>query len=158
MLFVLRIVVAAFSILLTNVQSVPVLQILKGRQVVYSRIVPKGKFTLTFVHSVEKTPVYEFYRIDPDGQLVLYEARYSSYGAGLPCEPEEGFRIEDDQFVVKVTRRFKEISLRVSYIDGHGIIFENGSVMFKDIASANELITLRSGLIRVPKLLFSEGE
>ncbi|MEJ5230333.1 MAG: DUF1850 domain-containing protein [Pseudothermotoga sp.] len=126
-----------------RVERVPVLLIEKNGKIVYSRKVLDGKFTLTFVHSVEKTPVYELYEIQEDGSLHLYETRYSSLGAGLPSDGEGGFEMENGLFRVKVSRVFKEISLRVSFLDGHGLIFENGeTVMFKDIAEANEPLKL----------------
>lgn len=125
------------------VERVPVLLIEKNGKIVYSREILDRKFTLTFVHSVEKTPVYELYEIQEDGSLHLYETRYSSLGAGLPSDGEGGFEMENGLFRVKVSRVFKEISLRVSFLDGHGLIFENGeTVMFKDIAEANEPLIL----------------
>ncbi len=151
MLRFFRVVVAVIATILTNFQDVPMLQIVKQEQIIYSTLLPDREFALAFIHSVEMTPVYEYYRIDSDGSLVLYETRYSSYGAGLPSEPGEGFQTENGQFVVKMTRKFGEISLRVSHINGHGILFKDKSIMFKEIASENELITLRARFMRMFK-------
>ncbi|AEH50323.1 DUF1850 domain-containing protein [Pseudothermotoga thermarum] len=153
----IKAVLIVISFLPTDAQVVPILQILKGQRVVWAKAIFDGKFTMTYVHSVEKTPVYEFYKIDRDGYLHLYEARYSSYGAGLPSEPEEGFRIENNQLVLKITRKFEKIPLRVSHLDGHGILFKDGVIMFKDIAKENELIILRAVVLKIPKCL-SKGE
>lgn len=45
---------------------------------------------LTFIHSVELTPVIEIYRVQDDG-LVLVETRSRSFGWGLPSS-EPGYR------------------------------------------------------------------
>ncbi|MGJ8455195.1 DUF1850 domain-containing protein [Pseudothermotoga sp. U03pept] len=132
-----------------RVERVPILLIKKNGETVYCKEVLSGKFILTFVHSVEKTTVYELYEIEDDGTLHLYESWYSSLGAGLPSDIEGGFEIEDGFFKVRVSRVFKEISLRVSHLDGHGLIFEDGSnLMFKDIAEVNELLTISSTVLR----------
>jgi len=54
--------------------------------------IPAERFTLSWVHSVEKTEWREEWRID-DGRLVLTQARIRSTGAGM--EPPDGARLED---------------------------------------------------------------
>jgi len=132
-----------------RVERAPILFIKKNGEIVYRKEVLSRKFILTFVHSVEKTTVYELYEIQDDGTLHLYESWYSSLGAGLPSDSEGGFEIENGLFKIRISRTFKEISLRVSHLDGHGLIFEDGSdLMFKDIAKVNELLTLSSTVLK----------
>lgn len=114
----------------------------KQGQVIFEKILHDDKFRIVFVHSVEKTLVEECFRIDPDGSMVLYEARYSSYGAGLPSDAEGGFALENGRFVLKLERKFERITLRVSHIEGHGIVFSDGAIWFKDIANVNEPLTI----------------
>lgn len=56
-------------------------------------------FTIKYIHSVERTPVWEMYTIE-EGEIVLEETVFQSYGAGLPATSpydfdivEEGFRL-----------------------------------------------------------------
>lgn len=110
----------------------------KQGQVIFKKVLQDDKFRIVFVHSVEKTLVEECFRVEPDGSMVLYETRYSSYGAGLPSDAEGGFALENGRFVLKLERKFERITLRVSHIDGHGIVFSDGMIRFKDIANVND--------------------
>ncbi len=111
-------------------------------QVIFEKILCDGKFNIVFVHSVEKTLVEECFTIEPDGSLILFETRYSSYGAGLPSDAEGGFAVEDGKFLLKLHRRFERITLRVSHIEGHGIVFSDRTIWFKDIANVNDALTI----------------
>ncbi len=141
LLFVVLIAFSAFFILF-RFENTPVLVITKDERIIYTKRVEDAKFILTFVHSVEKTPVYEFYEVLADGTLYLYKTRYSSMGAGLLFQAEGSFEIKDGFFEAEIFRKFKEISLRVSHLDGHGIVFNNGKVMFKEIAQINDSLKI----------------
>ena len=64
--------------------------------------VKDGKtFTIEYIHSVEKSPVTEKYRVKKD-KIILLETTFKSFGAGLPATTiykfeliEDGFRIYD---------------------------------------------------------------
>lgn len=47
------------------------------------------EFSIGFTHSVNRTPVNEYYRISHD-KLELYKATFYSYGAGMPEAGEYG--------------------------------------------------------------------
>lgn len=76
----------------------------KGKTVFAERVSPGRTFLLTFVHSVEKSPVTDYFRIDDACRIILYETAFSSLNAGLPAaisqgqrliRTEQGFRISD---------------------------------------------------------------
>lgn len=50
---------------------------------------PDGRFELHYLHSVERTPVVERYRVAEDGSLWLEGMRFRSGGWGLP---HQGYR------------------------------------------------------------------
>ncbi|MFN3284496.1 MAG: DUF1850 domain-containing protein [Pseudothermotoga sp.] len=140
-LFVVSIALLAFFILF-RFEKTPVLVITKDERIIYTKRLEDGKFILTFVHSVEKTPVYEFYEVLADDTLYLYKTRYSSMGAGLLFQAEGRFEIKDGFFEAEISRKFKEIFLRVSPLDGHGIVFTDGKVMFKEIAQTSDSLKI----------------
>lgn len=83
---------------------------------------PENKeFILTYIHSIHKRPVYEYYRAE-SGMLHLFELRYDTTSTGMPSDSEEGFRIEDGFFVLAMNRWFKNLAIFVSPIPGHGVI------------------------------------
>ncbi len=84
--------------------------------------VPDRVFTLSFIHSVHHTPVYEVIHIRDDNTLVLMEVRYRSLGVGMPFDYENGtLEIVDGEFVLKFQREFKNINMIVSPIPEHTI-------------------------------------
>ncbi len=60
------------------------------RQVLTFSLRPNETFTVSFLHSVEQTYVFEEFCLDNDGNLVLIATRYESFGAGLPFSQELG--------------------------------------------------------------------
>ncbi len=73
------------------------------------------EFSTRFIHSVQKTPVEEFFVVneDRDGFLLL-RTRYYSFGVGLPFLPTDGsFYREGDSFVMdEMNRPLPEIQFR----------------------------------------------
>lgn len=71
--------------------------------------------SISFVHSVQKTPVEEFLTVDDElSGLVLNSTRYHSFGVGLPFMESDGdFYQDGNDFVMdNMNRRFDNISLR----------------------------------------------
>jgi len=79
------------------------------------------KFDFVFIHSIHLTMVEERYRVTAAGGLHLYELRYQSSGVGMPADAEEGYRLEDGHFILKMDRTIRTIPLFVSIVPGHGI-------------------------------------
>lgn len=61
-----------------------------------------GVFSVSYIHSVNKTNVEEYYHL-VDGNLYLFKARYRSFGAGVATEIEPGqtLRYEDGYMVIE---------------------------------------------------------
>lgn len=76
--------------------------------------VPRGTFTIDYVHSVTRTPVDERYRVD-GAAIVETEIRFRQHGPGLPTEADAGgrWRRDGDVYVVSMSRRFDTIPMRV---------------------------------------------
>ncbi|HYF83299.1 MAG TPA: DUF1850 domain-containing protein [Clostridia bacterium] len=60
-----------------------------GSLVFQDRVEKYREFHTSFTHSVNRTPVNEYYRIS-EGKLVLQKATFYSYGAGMPEAGEYG--------------------------------------------------------------------
>ncbi len=71
-------------------------------------------FSVTYVHSVTRTPVDERYRVEFDS-IVQTEIRFEQHGPGLPTAPDAGSRWTHDErgFAVTTNRRFERIVMRV---------------------------------------------
>ncbi len=102
-----------------------------------------GEFILTYVHSIHKRPVYEYYRAE-QGQLHLYELRYDTTSTGMPSDAEGAFRLEDGIFILTMDRWFRTLPLFVSPIPGHGVIIEGHAYPFTSWTQAETAIELAS--------------
>ena len=80
-----------------------------GQRVAVVPAAPGTSFTIHFIHSVQKTPVWENLAVAPDGSsFVLHSTRYQSFGVGLPFLEQEGdYYIMDD-----MERHFPRLTLR----------------------------------------------
>jgi hypothetical protein len=79
----------------------------KGEIVFVARIEPNDRFATKYIHSVELCPVWEFFRIDEEYRIVLYETTFCSSNVGLPYAAfgEEKFHVEKDRFRISNMHR-----------------------------------------------------
>lgn len=54
------------------------------------------EFSVEFIHSVNKTPVKDTYRID-EGKIKAYSTTYRSFGAGVQTQLEDGQKMTVDK-------------------------------------------------------------
>ncbi|HHX23787.1 MAG TPA: DUF1850 domain-containing protein [Thermoanaerobacterales bacterium] len=106
--------------------------------------IPQKKFTLSYIHSVQKTPVYEVFEIDEDNKLILKETTFSSLGVGLPFTEENGvFRNEQGKFkLTGLNREFTSIAIRVSPIPKHTIIIGENTHPLLSIVAPDDLVKI----------------
>ena len=69
--------------------------------------------TISFIHSVQKTPVIEELEFDGE-KFILLRTKYKSHGVGLPFMESDGtFREEDGFFIMDdMNRIIQNLSLR----------------------------------------------
>jgi len=101
-----------------NFLSIHVLQILdytSDNLVFQETICPGEHFSLKYTHSVAQTPVWEFFEIAKNGDLILVETHFLDHGAGLPYTSfgDEVFVNEQGKFKIKNMSR--KISLPLFY-------------------------------------------
>ena len=100
------------AVLIAALGSIPfhVLQIdlLKEERTVFVRIVrPGNEFALGYIHSVELSPVWDYFRVDDSYRMILYETAIRSFNAGLPntLTGEERLHRERDGFRISGMNR-----------------------------------------------------
>jgi hypothetical protein len=85
---------------------------------------PGESIELRYRHSVERTPVVEVFRVEPDG-LWFVEMRFVSQGAGLPTE---GYVREGGYFVLRRPRKVGSLPVLLSSIAGHRLWTANREI------------------------------
>ena len=107
--------------------------------------VPNRRFVLSFIHSVQRTPVHEYFVISGDNKLVLDKTTYHSLGVGLPFSEENGkFISKNGEFVLNMHREFESIPIRVSPIPKHSITIGGKEYPLLDFADPEDLLTIRA--------------
>ncbi|KYO64134.1 DUF1850 domain-containing protein [Thermovenabulum gondwanense] len=101
-----------------------------------------NEFTHVFIHSIQKTPVYEDFKVEDNKKLHLIRTRYFSLGIGLPYAEEGKFENQNGEFVMEMNRFFDTLPIRVSPLKGHGIIANGIMYNFLDFSSPNDLIII----------------
>ncbi len=117
-IFLLTLLILIFLIILSKNLSFYVLYIKEypNEKSFFQQIItPGNQFGLKYIHSVAQTPVWEFFKINKDGRLILTETHFHDHGAGLPYTAfkEEIFISEDGLF--KIKNMFREIRLPLYY-------------------------------------------
>jgi hypothetical protein len=108
------------------------------------RIQPGEEFVLSFVHSVNRRPVYDTLRIEAD-HLVIVKSRFDAFGAGMPdSSTEEGTLLvaSDGWLEWTVNRRVPEITVRVGRVADHTLHLKGREIRLADLAQPGTPLTM----------------
>jgi hypothetical protein len=126
----------------------PVLEIvegLSGRMVFCARVQPGEEFVLSFVHSVNRRPVYDTLRVEAD-HLVIAKSRFDTFGAGMPeASTQDGTLTvaEDGSLEWTVNRPTPKITVRVGRVADHTVHYKGRDIRLSDLAEPGSALTLR---------------
>lgn len=126
----------------------PVLEIVDGRSgriVFCARVQPGEEFVLSFVHSVNRRPVYDTLRVGAD-HLVIAKSRFDTFGAGMPeASTQDGTLTiaEDGWLEWTVNRPTPEITVRVGRVADHTVHYKGRDIRLSDLAEPGSALTLR---------------
>ena len=126
-----------------------------GRIVFLKRVSPGDTFTLSFIHSVERSEVTDYFRIDDAYRIILYQTEFGSLNTGLPAVVSEGeiFERTDRGFrLSNLDRVLPEIQLQVSEAYG-GTLVTGGAVVSLPALAGNGLLRLSTRRVFAWELL-----
>lgn len=134
--------IAVSSLLLSKEKVLVITDVEKDKK--FEFIIPERKFVLSYIHSVQHTPAFEYMKINDDNTIELVETRFYSLGIGLPSSDENGaFENEDGEFVLKFNRIYEEINLRISPIPEHSIEINGVDYSLLDFADPEDRVNLK---------------
>jgi len=118
-----------------------------GKPLLTMPVLPRDTFTLSFTHSVERTPVIDCYTISDDYAFILTETFFKSLGAGSPSKPENGtFKVEDGWFKIEgINSRMDKILIRVSILTNQTFTFRGRVLRFALLAPDGGLVEINIG-------------
>ena len=92
------------------------------KKILWERPVVEGEIVaISFVHSVNQSPVTESYQVMGD-EFLFHELRFQTFGAGMPTELYEGERFHqegEDMIISGGTRSFSSLHYIVGTISEH---------------------------------------
>jgi hypothetical protein len=126
-----------------------------GKTVFLKRVSPGDTFTLSFIHSVEKSEVTDYFRIDDAYRIILYQTEFGSLNTGLPSVVSAGevFERTDRGFrVSNLNRVLPEIQLQVSESYG-GTLATGGAAVSLPALAGNGLLRVSTQRVFAWELL-----
>jgi len=126
----------------------PVLEVTRAdsdQLVLCAEMAPGEEFVLSFLHSVNRRPVYETLRVAGD-HLVIVGARFDSLGAGMPeASNEQGtLRWTDDGWLEwTVNRPVPEVVVRIGRVANHILTLKGRAIPLADLAEPGTPLAFR---------------
>lgn len=122
----------------------------------------KGEeFYIEFMHSVNRTPVREYYQLEGN-QLMLTRAEYSSFGAGMPEIPEQkgaSLRIEKGILHLDGINTLLPVFIyRVGTIANHRLYINGKKIPLNSIVSPQEALRFQFRSVSAYTLLRRSGQ
>lgn len=115
-----------------------------GRIVFQESVERYREFHTNFTHSVNRTPVDEYYRIVKD-KLVLEKATFYSYGAGMPEVGEYGSgvpSIKDGMVQIdSINKEFKRFTIYAGTYANHSLNNKDTTIFFSQFVKPQTPVT-----------------
>jgi hypothetical protein len=127
---------------------VSALEIVDGRlgSVAFCTRVQAGEeFFISFVHSVNRRPVYDTLRAEED-HLVIVKSRFDAFGAGMPeASTSEGtLAVAPDGWLEwTVNRPVPEVTVRVGRVAGHTLHLKDREIRLSELSEPGSALTFR---------------
>jgi len=99
--------------------SAPAVRVYDESRLLLATVAVPDGFALSFIHSINLSPVDEDFSVSGDGSIKLERVRFDQMSTGMPSGDEDGFAVVDGRFTTKPGRNLPEIAVRVSPIPGH---------------------------------------
>lgn len=124
-----------------------VLEITKsnGERVLCSRLTRGEEFVLSFIHSVNRRPVYDTLRAD-DKRIIIVKSRFDSFGAGMPdSSTDEGtLKVMGDGWLEwTVNRPVTDFVVRVGRVANHTLILKGREIPLSRLAEPGSALSFR---------------
>ena len=117
-----------------------------GRVVFCAPVTDGEEILLSFIHSVNKRPVYETLRV-AGNHLLIVKSRYDSFGAGMPeASTQEGsLRVGRDGWLEwTVNREVPEIKFFVGWVANHTLRLKGRETNLADIVEPGTSLSIRA--------------
>jgi len=125
------------ALFLIPLQTVLVVRTVKPEKTVLCARMSDGEeWMISYTHSVNRRPVYDFLRVEGSG-LRIVRSRFDAFGAGIPetSTPDNPLRIGPDGWLeYTVNRPVPDITIFVGRVAGHVLHLQGREIPFISLA------------------------
>ena len=104
------------------------------------------EFTITFIHSVNQSPVTDCYDVDDAGNIWLRKTIYYDFGAGVPFDLNEGETLsyaKDGAMVISgIDRVISPFYLFVGTVSDHTLALGGEQISLRELCGRNTKLWL----------------
>ncbi len=128
-----------------------------GKIVYHKATSVNDEFMIRYIHSTNLTPVEEYYRINKNFNIRLFELRYQSYSVGMPSSLEKGEKmvLKNGEIIIEnMNRVFPYFDQRIGQvIANHTLTIDNKTIKFSDIDTPGSMVRIRATKLSIFELL-----
>ena len=140
------VLIVASSVFLYFVFSTPCIQLRDGdtgQVFAYYPVKEGDEFSVTFIHSVNNSPVTDVYELRDD-KIFVIRTIYYSFGAGVQTEVGEGQTLEygeDGSMIVSgFEKQLDSLSYIVGTVSDHILEIDNKSISLRELCGRNATV------------------
>ena len=97
-------------------------------------------FSVTFVHSVNQSPITDYYKKGEGNALLLFATKYHAYGAGIPESWPEDAHVETSTegiYVSNLHITLPEVTYIVGTVSDHTLQIGDTTISLRDLCGKN---------------------
>lgn len=116
-----------------------------GKTVFCAEMAEGEEFVLSFIHSLNKGPVFDTLRVEGD-HLLFVRSRFDCFDAGMSETSTDNMKLqfdEDGWFVYTMNRPVPEFTFFVGWVANHSLHIKGQDLAFVDLAEPGTLLSLR---------------
>jgi hypothetical protein len=103
------------------------------------------EFTFSFIHSINKRPVYDTLRVKGD-QLLIVKSRFDSFGGGMPDASTDTMKLQlgEDGWVESIlSHSVPEITFFLGWVANHSLRIRGRNIPLTNLAEPGTLLSLK---------------
>lgn len=137
-----------FALIVLSQKGVDLEIVRQSDQVLLARypLHEKQTFSITFIHSVNQSPVEDVFRFE-GGKLRAERTIYYDFGAGVQSELAEGDRLQSGQqgeiIIVHAPKIYENLNYIVGTVSDHVLQIGGKTISLRELCGRNTAITFR---------------
>ncbi len=135
-------------LIVLNIPNIDVLEIKnidKNEILFQEKIFPGYIFATKIKHSVQLTPVLEFFEIDKNYNILLTKTIIKDLGWGMPSTPEGDFSYQNGEMVIEnINKEISSFIFRVSYISKPELILMGRTYDLRFLVNDSDALEIKN--------------